>query len=306
MLRRTFFISPSSVIVDLPPPISVVCHDAGAANHIVAWLQADGKVDHVQPYMAGPAKKIWIEAFPDKRMACSVTEALSGAQSLLSGTGWASDLEHEARCSAHQSDLKSVAMIDHWVNYENRFIRDGDRLLPDEIWVVDEYAHAIARQTFPGCQVRLKEDVYSRQLLAAVPPVSEVRSHELLYILEPMRSDWGRGDQGEFQALDYMLANLPLLQLPEDTVIKLRPHPSDRPGKYNDYLARQCGHRIELDLGGLMESLSSAKWVAGCESFALTLALQAGRTVFCTLPPWAPACRLPHAGLILLKNLTVL
>ncbi len=294
----------NSVIVDLPLPVSVVCHDAGAANHIVAWLQADGTVEHVQPYMEGPAQKIWREAFPDKRMACSVTEALSGARSSLSGTGWASNLEHEARCYARHLGLKSVAMIDHWVNYENRFIRDGDRLVPDEIWVVDEYAHAIARQTFPGCQVRLKEDAYSRRLLTGVQPVSEVRSHELLYILEPMRSEWGRGDQGEFQALDYMLTHLPFLKLPEDTVFKLRPHPSDRLGKYNDYLARQCGHRIEMDRGRLMESLSSAKWVAGCESFALTLALEAGRTVFCTLPPWAPACRLPHAGLIHLKNLT--
>ena len=297
---------PSSVIVDLPPPVAVVCHDAGAANHIVAWLRADGNTDHVQPYMAGPAQKIWGEAFPDKRMAGSAAEALTGAQSLLSGTGWASDLEHEARRSAHQSGLKSVAMVDHWVNYENRFIRDGAKLLPDEIWVVDEYAYAIARQTFSDCQVRLKEDVYSRQLLAAVPPVSEVRSHALLYILEPMRSDWGRSDQGEFQALDYMFAHLPLLKLPEDTVIKLRPHPSDPPGKYDGYLARQYGHRIEMDRGSLMESLSNAQWVAGCESFALTLALQAERTVFCTLPPWAPACRLPHAGLIHLKNLKAL
>lgn len=294
------------MIVDLPPPVAVVCHDAGAANHIVAWLRADGKFDHILPYMAGPAQKIWAEAFADKRMARSVAEALSGARSLLSGTGWASDLEHEARRSALQSGLKSVSMVDHWVNYENRFIRDGVRLLPDEIWVVDEYAYAIARQTFSGCQVRLKEDVYSRQLLVSVPPVSKVRSHTLLYILEPMRSNWGRGDQGEFQALDYMLGHLPLLKLPEDTVIKLRPHPSDPPGKYDDYLARQFGQRIEMDQDSLLESLSSAKWVAGCESFALTLALRAGRTVFCTLPPWAPACRLPHAGLIHLKNLKAL
>ena len=291
------------MIVDLHSPVAVVCHDAGAANHIVAWLQVDGNIDHIQPYMAGPARKIWIEAFPDKHMVSSVAEALIGAKSLLSGTGWASDLEHEARSYAYQHGCKSVAVVDHWVNYESRFIPDAVKIFPNEIWVVDEYAYAIARQKFPGCQVRLKENVYSQKMLAAVRPISDVHSNVLLYILEPMRSDWGRRGDGEFQALDYLFAHLSHLKLPEDTVIKLRPHPSDPSGKYDGYLARQYGYRIEMDRGSLAESLSNAQWVAGCESFALTLALQAGRTVFCTLPPWAPACRLPHTGLIHLKNL---
>jgi hypothetical protein len=34
----------------------------------------------------------------------------------------------------------------------------------------------------------------------------------------------------------------------------------------------------------------------GCESMALVVALAAGREVFSSLPPWAPPCRLPHAG----------
>ena len=49
-------------------------------------------------------------------------------------------------------------------------------------------------------------------------------------------------------------------------------------------------------------SISKAKWVAGCESYALVVALASGRNVYCALPPWAPTCRLPHPGITHLKN----
>ena len=291
------------MIIDLPAPVAVVCHDAGAANQIVSWLRADDDLNRIRPYMAGPAQKIWREAFAGQALMSSMPEALSGAASLLSGTGWASDLEHEARCAAHRSGMRSAAMVDHWVNYEGRFVRGRSKRLPDEIWVVDDYAFSIAARTFSGCEVRLKEDAYARQMVAGVRPLAEVRGNRLLYLLEPMRNDWGRQEPGEFQALDYLLARLPELELPKDTVITLRPHPSDPPGKYERYTQGLHAHRVELDQGSLADTLSGARWVAGCESFALTLALRAGRTVFCSLPPWAPACRLPHADLIKIADL---
>jgi len=52
----------------------------------------------------------------------------------------------------------------------------------------------------------------------------------------------------------------------------------------------------------LSEALRGARWVAGCQSFALVIALASGRDVVSTLPPWAPECALPHKGLIRLKD----
>ncbi|MFJ3044288.1 hypothetical protein ACIPEN_00530 [Herbaspirillum chlorophenolicum] len=302
----TCFITPDFVIVNLPLPVAVVCHDAGAANHVAAWIKADGIVGDVRPCMQGPALRIWESHFPGSSLLATPEEVLQGARSLLSGTGWASDLEHRARLLAHQAGIVSVAVVDHWVNYRGRFVRDGVEQLPDEVWVVDEYALAVADQTLAGCDVRIKEDVYSRRLLEDVAPPEQVQGNRLLYILEPARSDWGCGEPGEFQALDYFLEHLPALKLPSDTVLQLRPHPSDPAGKYERYLSSRGGHRVELDRGGLTEALAGARWVAGCESFALVLAMKAGRQVFCSLPPWAPPCRLPHAGIIHLKNLPAL
>ena len=109
---------------------------------------------------------------------------------------------------------------------------------------------------------------------------------------------------GEFQALEYFISKFPQLGVPKETVICLRPHPSDLEGKYHDWIKSHSDMNIKLDDSiSITQSLGRAKWVAGCESFALVLALMAGRTVYCTLPPWAPACRLPHSAITSLRDL---
>jgi len=140
--------------------------------------------------------------------------------------------------------------------------------------------------------------------LRAISEVEETGTPELLYVLEPARSDWGQDMPGEFQALNFFIDHLPQLELPSSIVIRLRPHPSDTPGKYEDWIARHPSLNIQIDNSlSIADSLGRSSWVAGCESFALVLALMAGRKVYCALPPWAPACRLPHQGLIHISRL---
>ena len=54
----------------------------------------------------------------------------------------------------------------------------------------------------------------------------------------------------------------------------------------------------------LAEAIGRVSYVAGCETYAMVIALAAGRKVVCTLPPWAPECTLPHDGLIHLKKIS--
>lgn len=291
----------NSEIADLVPRVGIVCHDAGGANQILAMCGEPGLAGALG-YMEGPARDLWRQTFPGRELAGSLAELLSRIGTLVSGTGWASDLEYDAREFARRHGIRSIAVLDHWTNYRERFERRGCVILPDEVWVVDEYALDIARQSFPGLAIRLRRDRYAEQAAARIDPVSADQANELVYLLEPARSDWGRGEAGEFQALRYFLDILPQLGLPSDMAIRLRPHPSDPPGKYGTFIGDQGQWRILLDRGDLTQSLSRARWVAGCQTYALTLALKAGRTVYCSLPPWAPACVLPHAGLVHLKD----
>lgn len=297
----TSSITPVSLVVDLPWPVAVVCHDAGAANAIFALLAQDGAALPVRAFMEGPALTLWQQRFGTAGLTHSLEEAIGGASSALTGTGWASDLEHRARAMACKRGIPSAAMLDHWVNYPQRFTRHGQTVWPDQFWVTDPHARELASLLFSGAEIRLKPDLYLRDQVSAIERPSAMA--DLLYLLEPARDTWGRTVAGEFQALDYFASRLDSLDIPPATRLRLRPHPSDPPGKYDAWINAHPGLNAVLDTSPtLAQALSRARWAAGCESYALVVALAAGRKVFGTLPPWAPACRLPHRGIIHLRD----
>jgi hypothetical protein len=287
-------------MTDWPMPAAVVAHDAGAANLIIAWIKAWGWP--VRACVRGPALKLWVQAFPNKPIWNTPEEAMDGCVSLLTGTGWASNLEHDARREGVGRGLRVAAVVDHWVNYPQRFERDGETVMPHELWVADAWAENIAREVLPLLPVRQFENLYLKTQVAQVgPPPGD---GTLLYLLEPVRQDWGRGVAGEFQALDFLLENIHLLQPIPIRRIRLRPHPSDWASKYDKYF--DSDFPIELDTSpDMAAALGQADVVAGVESFALTLALSAGRAVYSSLPPWAPAFRLPHKEICQIRNIYI-
>lgn len=280
-------------------PYGIAAYDAGSANLIFsliqhlttspAWQSIDGPATHLwSDYSSGLPQS---EGIPFKHL-----------KAIITGTGWSSDFEHRIRQRAKAEGVFSVAVLDHWVNYEPRFFRQGIFCVPDEIWVFDEYAQDIAENSFPEIPVFLRKNHYLQGEVSKIRPVADVVSNDVLYLLEPTRSTWGRDTLGEFQALDYFLnhieerLNYPIRE------IRLRLHPSELPSKYEHYLGRQYGPRIALATKSLAEEISRVKHVVGCQTFAMVIALRAGRAVYSSLPPWAPPCALPHSGIIHLKN----
>lgn len=294
------------MLSDLPGPVAIVAHDAGGANQLLAWLDA-ATADRLRPCLVGPALALWQRA--GRGPVLSLEEALDGAAVLLSGTGWASDLEHDARRLARQRGIHAIAVLDHWTNYPARFERHGSVVLPDELWVTDEEALALARATFPEVPVRLQPNAYLAAQVAEVharaASCAPGEPPHVLYVLEPIRAAWGAppeldGREGEFAALDFFMSGLDRAGVPRHSRIRLRPHPSDPPGKYDAWLAHQgeLGLDIALDTHDtLAAALGWADTVVGCQTYAMVVALAAGRRVISTVPPWAPPCVLPQSGI---------
>lgn len=283
---------------DLPGPLAVVCHDAGAANLIIHWV-ARGMGVPVRPFMAGPARTLWTAALPGHPLLGSSEEALDGAACLLSGTGWASDIEHRARMAAAAAGRFSVAVLDHWVNFPERFERSGTCQWPDAFVVTDKWALREAGRALPQLPIFEWPNRYMEFELAKIAraPVDG----DILYICEPARSDWGRDVPGEFQAIRFFLENMELLRPARSTKIRFRPHPSEDRHKYDAIIGGV--DYAELDGSpSLGESISRSTVVGGMSSAAMIVALMSGRRVFCSLPPWAPACALPHDGIIHLRE----
>ena len=285
-------------MMGLQEPVALIAHDAGAANHILAWLGHNPGAK-VCAYMAGPAETLWQQAFSDRPLSNSIDEAMSAARIAITGTGWASDVEHNARKLAITKGLRNIAVIDHWTNYPDRFERFGEIVLPDEIWVSDHWASRIARAAFPSIPVHEKPNTY---LASQIDNIAKLPSGQgILFVGEPARDNWGRQDPGEIQALEYFLKGRATLGWPMDAPVKLRPHPSEAKDKY----AAQILNTPELELDvceTLAEAIASAEYVVGMQSYALTIALAAGKKVCSALPPWAPPCVLPHEAIIQLRH----
>lgn len=299
----------SNPISFLKFPLAIVCHDAGAANLIIGWLR-ETPVSELRPHMQGPAVHLWQSAFPDVSIL-PLDEALHGSAQLLSGSGWASLLEHEARELARKMGIPILSAVDHWVNYRERFVRRGQEVLPDEVWIADDEAFFEASKCFPGLVVRQFPNRYLQSQSDAIHALEDHRKSGLvkrvLYAMEPIRLPWSGEDTraGEFQALDYFLSRLDSLGLNSQTQIRLRPHPSDSPNKYDFWLESRRS-KYDVDLAPdepLAQSVSWADWVAGCESFVLVIAMAAGKHTVSTLPPWGNACRLPQKQLVHLSQL---
>jgi len=54
---------------------------------------------------------------------------LDDVNSLLSGTGFGI-LEYHVRSEAKKRSINNIAVIDHWTNYRERFIRNNNEELP--------------------------------------------------------------------------------------------------------------------------------------------------------------------------------
>ncbi len=292
-------------------------HDAGAASHMAAWLAPHRP--KLRPCLEGPAQALFsgkLGPWPQHNLEHS----LEAASLLISGSGWSSDLEHNARARARQLGIPSVAVLDHWVNYRARFKRHGVEVLPDQLWVADAEAKALAQAIFPDLPVLQLPNHWLQDLKDTVASARKQPAHQparcLLYLLEPIRVPWPSGEKadepGELQGLHYWLSQLPLLAeqdhiapLDELEALALRPHPSEPPGKY-DALIAEVGQSwpIRLDTSpSLAAALAWADAAFGCETQALVAALACGLPAFSTVPPWAPPCRLPQALLQHLSHL---
>jgi hypothetical protein len=290
--------------------LCVVAHDAGGAEVISSYVRRLGlRGVYV---LQGPAGKIFKRKLGEIEIS-SLGEALSQADWLLCGTSWQSELEFDAIKIARTQGKRSVAFLDHWVNYRERFERNGEIHLPDELWVGDADALAIAEKAFPGTQVRLVENPYFLDLRDEIEERKKERNGDsehvrVLYVCEPIKEHalrrfgneryWG---YTEDDALRYFLDNLAVLGRPVEQIV-IRPHPSESQEKYSWV---NTEYELPIQLGGarsLIDEIIASDVVVGCASMAMVVALLARKQVMSCIPPSGGSCSLPQVEIIILRD----
>ena len=286
--------------------IAVISHDAGGAENLSSYIRQQA----IDCYfvLAGPAQKIFERKLGSVKIG-QLDEAIKNSDWILCGTGWQTDLEFNAIKLARSLGKRSVAFLDHWVNYKERFTRDEETCLPDEIWVGDVYAETLAKKIFPTILVKLVPNPYFLDIKNELSQLETRQSFpggkaSILYVCEPVSEHaklrygdpeyWGYTEES---ALRYFLTNINSLDIPLDRII-IRRHPSEVAGKYLWAQREFDLPIIQSDSGPLLNEVSESDIVVGCGSMAMVVGLLAGKEVISCIPPGGKPCVLPYQEII--------
>lgn len=282
--------------------IGIVAHDAGGAEIISSYVKANNlKCKYT---LDGPAKYV----FERKIGAINnspLEELISECNSIICGTSLISKLEWTAIKLAKKANKKSVAVIDHWVNYRERFIREGLYHFPDEVWLGDQEAVKLANSTLQEPNKKFVPNAYFEDLKQQLKTLQENKDKnnagtKLLYACEPLREPgieiynnplhWGYTEE---DAVKYFLENVSLLSSNIEQ-IELRPHPKEEHNKYQWAVDEYKLPIITQKNESLFERIVEADIIAGCATMALYVGLLANKRVISCIPPGAKTIPLPH------------
>jgi hypothetical protein len=136
---------------------TIVSHDAGAAEILSSYVK-NTKGNYIF-VLSGPAKKIF-----KKKIKNIIISKLDKAEmisfKLICGTSFKSKIELEAIDKFKKKKKETIAIIDHWINYKQRFFKNRKLILPNKIWVFDKHAKKLIKKIFPKVKIYLKKNFY--------------------------------------------------------------------------------------------------------------------------------------------------
>lgn len=266
----------------------IVSCDPGGAEIVSSWVLANKESMLFDFLLAGPAKAIFETKLADQLPIEILDESeveLKEYDVVLCATGWSTDLEVRYLHLAKQAQIKCIAYLDHWSEYLDRFKYQDKLVIPDEIWVGDEYALKLAEESLAcfGVPIRYKENEYFKALKQRA--IANVERSDgvgkVLYLSEPILDDpreYTHYGLSEFKLLEAFLRQVSVAQFP--VVVVLRLHPLESKEKYASLLEQFAdGVTIELSSTSLIEDCLNADVIVGIASMAMMVAKLLGRKV---------------------------
>jgi hypothetical protein len=291
--------------------IGIVAHDAGGAEVLSSYVSLQRLSCNY--CLAGPAINVFERKLREVDIR-SVDAVVEESSWILCGTSWQSDLEWRAIKKARMLGKRSVAFLDHWSNYLERFVRANELCLPDEIWVGDHYAKSIASSVFPDSVIRLVNNPFFVELKNTIdarpmPEISSDSGLHILFVSEPLREHglkefgnerhWGYTEE---EGLRYFLSSLSIFNQPISRIC-IRPHPSEPLDKY-DWVKQE--YALPIETGGrkpLLDEVAECNVVVGFQSMALVVGLAVGKRVISCIPTGGLASSLPQTEIESLQAL---
>ena len=289
----------------------VISHDAGGAEYLSSWiLHQEDKTKYVFS-VHGPALNIFRKKLGDFQNF-SIDDAISFSESIITSTSWSNDIEMNAlRRFKERTKSRSIVMIDHWVNYRERFLYKNELILPDEIWVTDGESLELAKFNFPNTQVTKVPNYYLEDVLKDIKFLQEkfAMDHassktKILFIGENIsenaKLNFGNEKHFGYTEQESFVNFLNKIEQFEKLInieLIIRPHPSEIGDKYISIipakLIGKLNYRISLE--SLETEIANTNIVVGMSSFALYISVNALIRTICVIPDPKIKCSIPDA-----------
>ena len=265
--------------------VGIVAYDAGGANILNALIRRFSGINFFI-LINGPAKKIF-----DCSNVIIITDEiffLNNVDLVLLGTG-ASSFEKGLLVKAKNHKLLTASILDHFVNYKERFCFNNTLHVPDYCFVCDTYSLDLAKKELrPYNKIYLCENY---QITHMKNYISEINkdANAVMYVLENIKENWKKDYLPWEISFNNFYENF-FLSSKFDQII-VRPHPKDNPVIYES-LKKYKEVVFDFNISPL-PSLNKVNTVIGIESYLLYLAHGCGFKVYTSLPKDIREPRLP-------------
>ncbi len=271
--------------------ICLVSYDVGGAELLSCWAKYNKK--KFLYCIKGPALKVYkknIKGFKNS----SANDIKKKTTKIITSTSKISDHEINFLKYGIKKKIKTISILDHWINYKSRFIRYKKTTLPNEIWVTDKFAYNIAKKTF-NLKILKKKNYYIEGIVKDYNKKKKLFKNKLVLYLS------ARGSLVlEKKRILYFLKFKKFFEKKKLKIL-IKLHPSENKKKY-DWLKKNFSKNIILNnKSSLNDLLLKSKYVIGCNSMAMVVATFLGKKVFDALPPQDEKNKLPFKQIKKLK-----
>ena len=136
----------------------LVANDAGGANAVRSIISEGERIDG---YLTGPAKTILGR---DLNISIVSNVNLKLYEEVLFGTSWHDKIWLHILRDCINKKIKHRVVLDHWVNYQERFFLDKRLIIPKHIVVLDVDAQALAISIFQNSKIEIQNLKFNVQI----------------------------------------------------------------------------------------------------------------------------------------------
>ena len=259
------------------PPQLIIANDAGGSAHLASLMQAYKFSPPSK--LTGPAIEIF-KRFGVQSNKVSCLGELDSDSYVLFGTSLFGGLESRALSEPALLKTSRIALLDHWVNFRERFHPSG-KILPDIFLVTNQLAYLRAKEQFPDSDVREIPDFQLAYMKRSFMKRDKDARYALI-LLEPAPQT---SFSERFPQISVNQLVTDVRGIARDRNIKriiLRPHPAHSQSFIKE-LSELFLPSEEVKVSenfDLLDDLIKADFVVGFHTYALYLAAELGIQTF--------------------------